>query len=140
MDVQAHIVLPTQDALTGMDPDPHAELTTNRPIVRHQAQMNLNRRRHCVGRSAKDTEICVALRVDHSAIPPTDGGLDDPRMFRQTLCLPFTQGAQEPGRAFNIGEQERNRPRWQLHQSSPVSGDSTNTIRGTPEQPPTRSF
>ena len=117
MHSEADVPLFSDGRLPRVQTHPHSHLVAVRPVVGGKSSLRVYggsergvRRREC-------EEEGLALVVDLTAASLFDRFPQDLLMLGEDGSVPLAQLLQEPGRALDVREQERDRPRRQLYQS-----------------------
>jgi len=82
-----------------------------RPLDRQRAQHRL------LGPGERH-EKRIPLGVHLMTIVGGDGGADQPPVVGQNLRVALPQRLDQPGRPLDVGEQQRDQPRWRAHRAS----------------------
>ncbi len=115
MDLDPDVAAPFEPGLAGMDRHPDPDLRAVGPQVRGHGSLHVESAADRIGRVRERREERVALGVDLDPVPALDGGSDDPPMVEQDPGVGvIPELGQEPGRALDVGEQERDRPARKL--------------------------
>ena len=116
IDVDPEVVVTPERALAGVHADPDADLRSVGPGMRRESLLGLRRREHRAGRRAEDGEERVALGTDLDPAPLVDRLAHDHAVLVLQPPVGFvTERLQQPGRALDIGEEERHGPGRQVH-------------------------
>ena len=106
----AGVPVPGQDRLAGMHADPHPDPGAGRPPVRGQRTLHVQRAQHRLRRAAERDEEPIPLHVHLMTAMRGDGRADQPPVLGQDLRIPVPQRLDQPRRALDVAEQERDQP------------------------------
>src|SRR5580704_13224211 len=133
----AGVPVPGQDRLAGMHADPHPDPGAGRPPVRGQRTLDVQRAQHRLRRAAERDEEPIPLHVHLMTAMRGDGRADQPPVLGQNLRIPVPQRLDQPRRALDIAEQERDQPtREPAHPPPPPPAVSRPRQQAGPEQAP----
>src|SRR5262249_13784407 len=112
-DIEAEIALLSDLRLARMEPHPHLHLFAFRPLVVVQRTLRVDRGRHGVARPREREEERGALGVDLGAAARAEGLAHEvPVVARDAPVALVPELLQEPGRALDVGEDERDGAAW----------------------------
>ena len=94
-----------------MHPHAHAQLHTLRPGVGGEGLLGEGCGGGRVTGALEDDEVRVPLGVDLDASVSCHGLAEEPAMLREQVPVGVAELVQEPGRALDVGEQQRDRAR-----------------------------
>jgi hypothetical protein len=92
----------------------HAYLTALRPVVYCKRTLRANGSAERRARTREREEERVSLRVDLASAALVDGLAEDPPVRVENVRVAISEPPQEPRRALDVREQERDRPARQL--------------------------
>ncbi len=97
--------------LGGVEAHPDADPGAGRPLVRRQRALGGDRRRHGILGGTERDEERIALGVDLPAVVGGEGLPLQALAGGQDVAVAFPVPAYQPGRALDVGEQQRHRAR-----------------------------
>jgi hypothetical protein len=111
MDVEANVAVSGTNRLSSMEAHPHSERHAVCPGVLHKDPLARYGGRHCIPGPRERHEKSVPLRVNLLAVSLLERGAEEPLMFRHDLSVPpVAEALQESGGAFDVGEEDGDRP------------------------------
>ena len=110
MDAEAVVALVAEVRLARVQPHADTALGALGPGVLGERALRRDRGQGGVRRLAKGDEERVALRVDLLSLVLCEGGAQDPAVIGEHLAVPVSQLLQQPGRALDVREEERDGP------------------------------
>jgi len=109
MDGQAGISTLDRDRMAGMNAHPDPDGRVGRPLMAGQRPLDLQRAQDRLLRARERHEERVTLGVNFVTGLPGNGRPDQAPVIGQNLDVLLPQRLDQPGRTFDIGEQEGNR-------------------------------
>ena len=116
---QPGITVAIGDRLAGVHAHAHPQPHPVGPAMGGQRPLALSRRRHRVAGPREGNEERVTLGADLTPAELGEGGPKQPPMLPQHLQVAVAQPLQQPGRALDVGEQQRDRAARQLGHDAP---------------------
>ena len=107
MDVQADVVIVSDLGLAGVDADPHADVDTLGPALGRQRPLRAHRGGDRVARPREGDEERIALGVDLAPVVLGERRPQQALVLGEHLGVAAAQPRQQPRRAFDVAEQER---------------------------------
>jgi hypothetical protein len=107
MDVDADVVTADDERLARVQAHAHADGGAVRPGVRGERLLGGYGRSQPGDRVREGDEEAVALRVDLAPAVPVEGVPQQPTVFRQDLGILVAEIVEQPGRALDVREEER---------------------------------
>jgi hypothetical protein len=114
MDAEADVALPADGRLGCVDADADAYLLSMGPRVVRERALRQEGRGDGVLRAGEGDEERVALRVDLVTARSLEGGAKQALMLGQDAAVLVAKRFQQARRAFDVAEEERDRPGWKL--------------------------
>jgi hypothetical protein len=110
MHVHAHVAGGLQARLAGVETHANPDGVPVRPVMRFECSLRLRGRRDRVTGPREDGEEGVALGADLVTVPLREGRPQDHALVGQERGVFVAESMQVRGRAFDVGEEERDRP------------------------------
>ena len=107
VDVDPDVVVGADDAGARVDAHPHAQLAVARPRLRCELLLGRRRRRDCAVGLGEDRKERVAVRRDLAAARAADRLTQQAVVLRERLVVVGAELVQQPGRALDVREDER---------------------------------
>ena len=104
--VEADVAILGDHGLPGVDPHANADVRRLGPVVCRDAALGVGRRGDRLARPPEHPERRIALRVHLLAVVAAEGGPEDLLMVRHHARVPVAELVDEPGRPFDVGEEE----------------------------------
>ena len=122
---RAVVVAVTHLRHPGVQTHPDLQRLGEHPLLAGQRALRVDRSRHCVGCSAERSVQAIAGGLHHMAVALLHRASQDLVVARQRIAHRLGMLLPEAGRALEIGEQERHRPRREVsHPSISLSSRS----------------
>lgn len=131
----ADVVIADDGDLTRVEAHADAHLPPVSPGVPARTELGSQGCMHAVGRAGERNEEGVALGADLMAAVLCHRGPHDPSMLLRQVRILVTRGAEQPGRPFDVGEQEGDRPGWGPRRRILCSEGGGSTAAGRPGHP-----
>ena len=105
-DVETDVSLLVHRRLTGVQPDPYADLDLARPRLSGMRALRLDGSGDGVSRTREHEEEGVTLRVDLDPVACREGVADDSPVRRQHVAVVVAEALEELRRVLDVGEDE----------------------------------
>ena len=112
-DIHSHVALRAELGLAGVDSDSQAVRLLVGPWLDRERPLDLGGRGDCVAGPREREEHTVAGPVDLDAVVVGGGLAHELAHASARGCVPLPEQVQQPRRSFDVGEEERHRPRRQ---------------------------
>ena len=109
---EPQVALVADRRLARVEAHSHPDLRTVRPGVGAQGALGSDRSSRGVARAREREEEGVALGVDLGPAGASERLADEPPVLANDLRVAISELLQEPGRALDVREDERDRPAW----------------------------
>ena len=131
MDVEADVAGHGAERLAAVDAHPDADIGAARPRVLAERPLRLDRGRHGAADGGEREEQPVPGGIDPLAVVCLGRRADDPVVVGEERGVGVAELLQEPGRALDVGEQERDGAARQRdgHHQRPSSRTSRRSTR-----------
>ena len=110
MDVEADVALVDELGLARVEADPHPQDALRRPPLRADRALEVDGRRDRVAGAGEDEERAVPGPVHLVPVPTARRLPHQLPQARADRPVPVSERVQEPRRALDVGEEERDRP------------------------------
>jgi hypothetical protein len=130
MDVEADVGVLADRSLAGMQPDADADRLAARPALLGQGPLNLDGGRDRLRRPVEGREERIALGAHLHAAVPDERRADELTVPGQQLRPPGAARLEQPGRALDVAEEERDGPGRKLgHEPGECATDHSSDAR-----------
>ena len=115
VDAETDVAVVPHRRFARVEPHAYADLAAGGPSVRACAPLGSDRCEHRIPRASECGEERIALGVDHATARLRDSRRHQRVVVDEDVVIPIrAEGLQQLGRALDVGEEERDRPAWQL--------------------------
>jgi hypothetical protein len=114
VDVDAEVIVPAQNALSGVQPHPHTKVLTVREHMSGERPLCGRRSPHGSERRTENNEEGVSLCSNLDALALCHGGAHQPEVMLLHLPIRSSELFEQPSRTLDVCKEECDSPRRQL--------------------------